>query len=294
MKKLTALLLALLIAAAALLACAELTTPADIADTTGPEEEVTEYVTLTGFVTEVTDASIAFTAADGSTYIALLTEETGMNLGAALQKGDWVQVLYNGMLTRSIPAQLTALHVNSFRLDGVISDVAFDENGENGSFLLTQEDGTQVQVNAAAGMLTLLADGERVTVYYDGRMTFSLPGQVWAEYIRGEMLAGCVTELSEDGFVMDLENGEAAIVHVSESTLCYTAIEPGMNVLVATDGTMALSLPAQFVAVEVFAADAAEIADDTGANPETGAPVDTEIADDTDAGDTEIADDVNE
>lgn len=252
MKKLIALTVALLLLACCLMVQAEMTaTPGDLNITTDEQEE---EVILSGLVLETNDAYIVFKGFDGNLYKAMLSENTELLLGDTLMVGDWVEVACNGLMSRSIPAQLFADRVTSHRLTGLVSDIVFDKEGGFASFLLNCENGEQVQVNADPAALTFIQEGMAVTVYYDGRMTFSLPAQVWAEHIRGQQISGVVTEMTEEGFLMETDaTNEPVIVWLSDATTTYnTVIEPGAHLLITTDGTMRLSLPAQYVAVEVF------------------------------------------
>ena len=90
--------------------------------------------------------------------------------------GDYIHVTYNGMMTFSIPAQISAMKVGCYVHTGTISDL-----GESSFILNTELE--PIIVNATAEQLTDLADGMTVTVYSNGAMTMSLPAQIGAEMI---------------------------------------------------------------------------------------------------------------
>ena len=132
-------------------------------------------------------------------------------------------------------------------LMGIVSELA-----EN-SFILTF--GEEVyQVNADAALLAGIQDGMFVTVYHTGMMTRSLPAQVVATHIRGQEIVGIVTEMVEGGFTLTVE-GEEIPYHVAikENALQFVQVEPGMEIIVITDGLMTSSLESILVnAVEIL------------------------------------------
>ena len=101
-----------------------------------------------------------------------------MTEGDAIVPGALIHVLYNGMMTRSLPPQVAAIRVSCFAFTGEIAEM--NQNG----FLLHPDEGIDaVQVNASEELLEGLEPGSRVTVYFSGAMTMSLPGQIGAELI---------------------------------------------------------------------------------------------------------------
>ena len=207
-------------------------------------KQAEEQFTLSAMVTEATDGALLLDDLNGGTYEAHITPDTVFETSAPVQPGDWVTIIYNGMLTRSIPAQLTAQRVYSFSLTGVVGGEEAD------SFLLTLEDETQVQANLPE-TIARPQNGETVTVYYNGQMTYSLPGQVFAELVRRVDLEGEITGVAEDHVVLETENGEAE-VYITESTRVLTRLEAGAKIRVATGGIMTLSLPPHYVALEIL------------------------------------------
>ena len=242
MKKFFLMLLAMMLAMTTLSAFAE-----DEAVIPSPEaEEMAEAALFGGFVMEIRDESVLLKDKDGLYVEALLTDSTAFD-GKELAIGDFIHVLYNGMMTRSIPAQITAEHIGNHMLMGIVSEL-----GENG-FILTF--GEEVyQVNAAAEQMAYIQDGMFVTVYHDGQMTMSIPAQVTADHIRGQEIIGTVTEMVEGGFTLTVEGEELPYhVAVKEDALIFVQAEPGMEVIVITDGLMSASLESILVnAVEIL------------------------------------------
>ena len=229
MKKIFLLLLALMTAMAALPVMAEET-----------PEATDELILVEGFVMEVLDGSVLVQASYGETIEVLLNEETIIT-SKELAVGDHIAVAYDGKMTRSIPPQINAIHIDNHMLMGLVSELT-----EN-SFLLTF--GEEVyQVNAGADMLAHIQDGMFVTVYHTGMMTRSLPAQVIATHVRGQEIVGIVTEMVEGGFTLTVE-GEEIPYHVAikEDALQFVQAEPGMEIIVITDGLMSSSLEAILV-----------------------------------------------
>ena len=165
MTKLSAILSAALFAAFSLTAA-----PAVQAD----EQEIFD---LSGVVLEMNDAFILIEDSDGQQVQVNLFEDT-VTEGDAIVPGALIHVMYNGMMTRSLPPQVAAIRVSCFAFTGEIAEM--NQNG----FLLHPDEGIDaVQVNASEELLEGLEPGSRVTVYFSGAMTMSLPGQIGAELI---------------------------------------------------------------------------------------------------------------
>lgn len=261
MKKFFLMLLALMMAMTTLTAFAEEETVIP-----SPEEEVlAETALLQGFVMEIMDESILILTRDGLYAEAMLTEETAAE-GKDVAVGDFIEVVYNGMMTRSLPAQITAEVIRSHMLMGVVTDLT--ENG----FTLTF--GEEVYtVNAEASLLEGIQDGMFVTVYHNGMMTRMIPAGVTALHVRGQEIIGTVTEMVEGGFTLTVE-GEELPYHVAikEDALQFVQAEPGMEVIVIVDGLATASLESILVnATEILPLPAVqEIFDMAGTVTETG------------------------
>ena len=134
-----------------------------------------ELYDLSGVVVEITPEYVLIQTADGQQVQANLFEETFFE-GKEIEAGDFVHVTYNGMMTFSIPAQITALKLGCYTHEGVVSDL-----NETGFILST--DMEIILVNAPTELLAGLENGMTVTVYSNGAMTMSLPAQIGAEMI---------------------------------------------------------------------------------------------------------------
>ncbi len=199
-------------------------------------EETAEPVLLGGYVMEANGESVLLQTEPGVYVEALLNENTVFSGKEDVAVGDYVYVTYNGMMTRSLPAQINADAIACWMLMGAVSEMT--EEG----FTLTFVDDVYF-VNATAEQMASIQDGMFVTVYHTGKMTRSIPAQVTAAHIRGQEIVGTVTEMVEGGFTLTVE-GEELPYHVAikENALQFTAAEPGMEVIVIVDGLMTASL----------------------------------------------------
>ena len=135
------------------------------------------FFDLSGVVVEMNDAFILIEDENGGQVQVNLFEDTAIE-GDAIVPGALIHVLYNGMMTRSLPPQVAAMRVSCFAFTGEIAEM--NQHG----FLLHPDEGIdEVQVNAPDALLEGLEPGSRVTVYFSGAMTMSLPGQIGAELI---------------------------------------------------------------------------------------------------------------
>lgn len=229
MKKFFLMLLALMLA---------LTTLTAFAEEDGPSAEandLADVVLLDGFITDVLDDSLLLLTKDGLAVEALLNEDTIFE-GKNAAIGDYVQIVYNGIMTRSLPAKITAMAVRNHMLMGVVSDLA--ETG----FTLTF--GEEIyQVSADAALLEGIQDGMFITLYYNGMMTRMIPAGVTAMHIRGQEIVGTITEMVEGGFTLTVEGAEIPYhVGIKDGAFQFVQPEPGVEVIVITDGLETASL----------------------------------------------------
>ena len=145
------------------------------------EAPTADLVDISGVVTMLTEDALLITTDDGQQVQANLDGDTLMEISIpgqdGLAVGDYVYVIYDGIMTRSLPGQIYAQTVRATAFDGVVSDVQKD------SFSLTRDDGELVIVNATEALMADVTNGARLRVYFSGAMTMSLPTQIGATYI---------------------------------------------------------------------------------------------------------------
>lgn len=238
MKKMIAILMALMMLVLALPAYAE-------------GDDIAEIADIAGTVIELGDGTLLIETSDGQPIEVTLTEETLYEGKTNLMKGDYIHVTYNGQMTRSYPAGIVALKVGCYILTGEVSDIT-----EEGFTLIT--DTEIVIVNAPSDLLALVEAGEAVNVYFNGAMTMSLPAQIGAESITAvqkmAMLSGTVVEA-----YITIENADGEFIQVNLSSLTELLNglpELGDTIEVGYNGQMTFSIPAQVTAqtIEVIKA----------------------------------------
>ena len=143
---------------------------ADVVEMEAEVEEVAEVVELYGEITEITDEYVMILADGLGDVKVQLTEDTIVEGVEAVELGQTAKVLYTGMMTRSLPPQITALLIGVYAVTGEVTAVG-DGNvtivSENGEIVLTLPEG------AAAP-----AVGEAITAYTTGVSTMSIPPQM--------------------------------------------------------------------------------------------------------------------
>ena len=239
MKKMLAILMALLMAALLLPAYAE-------------EGDVAEIAEIAGTVLEIGEESILLETPEGQLIEAILTADT-IREGKEIAVGDFIHVMYNGQMTRSIPAQVTADTVD---IAVTIDELAGEIVEITGDGILLQTKDMQVLVNVDEGTVYEtdgeLAVGDYIHVLYDGIMTRSLPAQVYAQKIGCYKTTGTVSELTESGFLLTTETD---VVQVNADAALLDGMENGMTVTVYSNGAMTMSLPGQISAEKIVKAE---------------------------------------
>lgn len=175
---------------------------------------------LEGLVKEVTEEGFLMEDAQlGEVW--LNTDETtvwdGVLADGKLEVGQYVLVQYDGRLTRSLPPQAHADRVGCYVLSGTV-----EEFYESGVLLTGDETFGDVIVHLDESLAHVYI-GMPVTVYYDGIMMMSLPGQVGARHIVVPSLTGTVSERGGEGFTLTDADGQAYQVLMTEETLVTLA-----------------------------------------------------------------------
>lgn len=148
---------------------------AALTDETQTEDDMTQVYMLHGQITEITDEYLMLEGTEQGTVQVNLLDDTlydGAIQQSELAVGQYAEVLYDGKLTRSIPAQAAALAVNIYPLAGTV-----DEVQEDGRVLVTPTDGGEQVLLSLPDDVTVEA-GETATFYTTGVATMSLPAQM--------------------------------------------------------------------------------------------------------------------
>ena len=140
-------------------------------ETTETEDGAEEIDTLCGQITEINDEYLIL---EGTQQVNIFDDTlyNGSLQQGELAVGQYAEVIYDGKMTRSIPAQIAALAINVYPLKGTVDAVE-----EDGRVLVTPADGGEQVVLSLPDGVTMEA-GETATFYTNGMATMSIPAQM--------------------------------------------------------------------------------------------------------------------
>lgn len=136
------------------------------------EEAEIELVTLTGVITGITDEYVLLDVGDMGQVQANLSEDTLIEGVEELAVGQTAIVTYDGKMTRSLPAQITALRVGVYEVRGTVKTI------EDGRIIVEKSEGGDEVVLTLPENAPALAAGDVITAYTTGISTMSLPPQM--------------------------------------------------------------------------------------------------------------------
>lgn len=135
--------------------------------------ECPENYFVSGYVMEVMeDGSLLILTNDGQEIVIHLHEDT-INEIEEILPGQFIIADYNGMMTRSLPPQISAQHLYVYAMSGTVTEQLIEEN----AFLMETEVQGLVMVRLPEGLRMPNVE-ENVRVFFNGVMTLSLPGQI--------------------------------------------------------------------------------------------------------------------
>lgn len=148
-----------------------------VVDTADQEEtDLPEIVEISGEIKEIGEGYILILDAMLGDVQVNLIEDTVFDgvQQEELAIGQYVQVMYSGMMTRSLPPQITALKVGVYAIVGEVTAV------DEGSMTIVREEiGDEVIVFLPENAPEI-AVGAQVIAYTNGAMTMSIPAQTTA------------------------------------------------------------------------------------------------------------------
>lgn len=231
-----------------LLAALMLISGVALAETT--EEQVFEADPVIGTILEIREDGsmlLAEVENDSVQILVHMTDETVVEADWTLAAGDVVLVSYDGKMTKSLPAQITAAIVRSFSIEGFVQEV----NEETNRVLIDGPEMGQVWATLPEGEQASDYDSKFVRIFTSGVMALSYPGQVQAITIyEVAMESGSISELGEDYFMINW--GQTGLrVNFDERSKMPDDLVVGEQVQVFYSGIMARSLPGQVFAIAV-------------------------------------------
>ncbi len=217
---------------------------------------------LEGLVTEVLEQGFVMEDIELGSVLLNVDETTvmdGILAEGDIEVGQYVFVEYDGRLTRSLPPQAHADRVGCYRLTGTV-DLSLSMG-----VLLTGDPIFGDVIIRVDGSMPHLYQGMPITVYYNGVMAMSYPGQVTARHIVVPELTGTVSDRDSAGFTLTDADGNEYRVLLSEQTFA--------GVLSASvEDAPAVEDEAQEDATEEESTEAAEPAADSDEPAETDEP----------------------
>ena len=204
------------------------------------EAPVEETAVIAGTVIGITDEGYLISNSELGEVMILVNEETVTDANGDIACGDYISADYSGMMTRSLPPQLTASVIRMYVVEGDVVEIMSEEN----CILMDTAEYGEIIVNLPEGMPAEDVTDTHIKVYFDGAMTMSLPAQISAALvIPGYTISGSITEIT-DGYILLGEGVSAVQVNYSEGML-PEGLETGDAVIVTFDGMMTRSIPAQ-------------------------------------------------
>ena len=140
-----------------------------------------QTTTLQGLVTKVGDGYLLLTDETlGEVRVnmdATITTYEGVAGKDTMVVGQYAFVTYNGIMTRSIPPQVTATKVSVFVVQGTVGEIFTNGYIVEGDAVLGS-----VLVHMGEGFPSVY-QGVPITLYYNGVMALSMPPQINAAYL---------------------------------------------------------------------------------------------------------------
>lgn len=210
------------------------------------ESAENELVGLRGTVLEVLEEGYLIQTEEKGDVMVNVGNETNFEIDEEITCGDYVYVDYNGMMTRSLPPQVSAMTVKMHKLEGDV----LERDMENNTILLESTSQGEVIVNLPDDWKDREITEEHITVYFDGATTMSLPPQVSAgQVIQGYFLQGTVTEINDEYILLKKQD---TVYQVNRSgDEMPDGLEIGKAVRVFFNGQLTKSIPAQITATSV-------------------------------------------
>lgn len=245
------------------------------------------FALLEGLVTELVDGGFVMQDIQQGEVMINTSEATvwdGDLMESELAVGQYVYVEYDGRMTFSLPPQVHADRVACNVLTGSVAEVL-----EDGSILMNDDTFGEVIVHLGDDMRHVYA-GMPITVYFNGVMALSLPGQVTASHIVLPLISGCVSNLTGEGFTLTDADGVEYEVKLAEDTLISEEIIVVEDASEAEAEEEAEETQAEETAEEIIEENAGETDEETAGETGEDAVVleDAELAEETTVPATEL------
>lgn len=199
-----------------------------------------------------------------------------------LAAGQLLDIEYNGIMTRSIPPQTTAVRIDIQNVPEIVeyhdakilsvdaeqkSITVSDENFDEIIVFLTEE--TFVTCGTAPAGFADLAEGQEIVISYADYMTASIPPQTKAVSISiceasqeaAEYRNAIISVVDENSITVNDDVSGEVIAHLTDETVIknengesadISDLEVGLNIQIRYANHMTMSIPPQTNAVEII------------------------------------------
>ena len=206
-----------------------------------------QTTTLQGLITKVGDGYLLLTDETlGEVRVNMddtITTYEGVAGKDIMVVGQYAFITYNGIMTRSIPPQVTATKVSVFVVQGTVGEIFTSGYKVEGDAVLGK-----VLVHMGEGFPSVY-QGVPITIYYNGVMALSMPPQINAVYIEVPMLVGIVSDLTDNSFTLTNDEGLRYTITIATDTRLSTVPADGETVRVYFE--RALQLDVGVTALEI-------------------------------------------
>ena len=210
-----------------------------------------DYVSIEGIVTEITETHFILDTVTLGEVQVNVNEETFFSEEIPFAAGQYAFVTFDGMMTRSIPAQITAISVNVSRF---IASVIYVDEEPNVLLVTSPVLGDVIVYLPETDSAVNYAEGDLVMVYNNGAMTMSLPPQVGGALVmRLETVTGVINEVGEGYAVIEEHGNVYQVNYAPDTSITADSVEiaVGQVMTVIYNGMMSRSIPAQISAIEI-------------------------------------------
>ena len=218
------------------------------------EESIEEIFELHGEILEITDEYVLLNTPEMGHVQVNLSEDTVIEGVDALELGQTAIVMYNGMMTRSLPPQVTALHIGVYAVSGVIAEVLEDRlvliQDETGEEIILMLPGSEL-----LGENDELLEDEALAALEESEETLT-DEEISENEQTDEEIEESVEEAEEEA---DAELTDEEMLEEEMLEIEAPVYNVGDAIIAYTNGAMTMSLPPQMTALAiVFAPEAIE------------------------------------
>jgi len=238
------------------------------------EEEAQDVFELYGEIVEITDEYVLLSTADMGYVQVNLSDDTVIEGVEALELGQTAVVMYDGMMTRSLPPQINALHIGVYAVSGVIAEVL-----EDSIVIVQEETGEQIILTLSGSELL----GENEELIEEEALAADEEAADEETVVDEEAIdEEAEAALTEEGEAAEALGEEADEALFEDEALVEDEQEfrVGDRIIAYTTGAMTMSLPPQMNALAIVL-DLGDLGEEASAETEASETAETEEAEES-------------